>query len=289
MRPKQNIYIILPSHSFNSHHLNRRRQGPKPEETHQPVSSSWTPPQLYEGSTGAMAPALLHLPQHQQPVLGQVLVLPPALKPHHLPHRLKSLGSAPSFTGCFLLFNFWSKGERKNCLAPGCLLYQPSGRSWPPSLQSYFSFYKASICQRVKYRRLRFAETSAAISKPQITLRWNVPILNDPGCIARYNLECLVVCRSLCMEMSSGGELLPRREKRKVSNWFNYSFPNLSMSTRAHSSWRTFQEGNVTSGWFEYQAAVFDLDFCFKSKSEKIDLVGSTVCYEMMKLCTGSV
>ena len=61
------------------------------------------------------------------------------------------------------------------------------------------------------------------------------------------------------------------------------------MSTRAHSLWRTFQEGNVTSGWFEYQAAVFDLDFCFKSKSEKIDPVGSTVCYEMMKLCTGSL
>ena len=42
-----------------------------------------------------MAPALLHLPQHQQPVLGQVLVLPPALKPHHLPHRLNILGLRP--------------------------------------------------------------------------------------------------------------------------------------------------------------------------------------------------
>ena len=42
-----------------------------------------------------MAPALLHLPQHQQPVLGQVLVLPPALKPHHLPHRLDILGLRP--------------------------------------------------------------------------------------------------------------------------------------------------------------------------------------------------
>ena len=28
------------------------------------------------------------------------------------------------------------------------------------------------------------------------------------------------------------------------------------MSTRAHSSWRTFQEGNVTSCWLEYPAAV---------------------------------
>ena len=42
-----------------------------------------------------MAPALLHLPQHQQPVLGQVLVPPPALKPHHLPHRLNILGLRP--------------------------------------------------------------------------------------------------------------------------------------------------------------------------------------------------
>ena len=151
MRPKQNIYIILPSHSANSHHLNMRGQGRKPEETHQPVSSSWTPPQLYEGSTDAMAPALLHLPQHQQPVLGQVLVLPPALKPHHLPHRLNILGLRPLLHRVFPAAHRLSNEGEEELLGARlpALPALREGLGPPPSnLTSRTSgcFYKAWIC-----------------------------------------------------------------------------------------------------------------------------------------------